>query len=94
MRKITRLTVLTAALLSACSLTSCSFFGEKEPEEQVIVDDTPTPGIAATDTPTPTPVPENQDTTYNSIDKNVTIELPDGTWANKTDDPKMLRFES
>ncbi len=94
MKNRIRLTILAAAVFLAAGLSSCSFFGEKEPEEQVIVDDTPTPEPVNTATPTPTIVPDAQSTTYNSSNKNVAIEMPDATWSNKTDDPKMLRFES
>lgn len=91
-----RLTAPLVIVGFALSLSACSFGGDKEPAAQVIVEDTPAPKAAENVTPTPTPtvVPDAQSTTYNSSDKQVSIELPDATWSNKTDDPKMQRFES
>ena len=60
------------------------------------VTDTPTPEVteAPTETPVPTIAPNVQSTTYTSADKSIAINLPDATWANKTDETDMLSFES
>ena len=64
--------------------------------ETVEVTDTPTPEVtqAPTETPVPTIAPNVQSTTYTSADKSIAINLPDATWANKTDETDMLSFES
>lgn len=49
---------------------------------------------APTETPVPTIAPNVQSTTYTSADKSIAINLPDATWANKTDETDMLSFES
>ena len=50
----------------------------------------------ATETPAPTATiaPNVQATTYTSADKSVAINLPNATWANKTDEADTLSFES
>ena len=45
-------------------------------------------------TATPTIAPNVQNTTYTSADKSVSINLPDATWANKTDESDTISFES
>lgn len=87
------LAVLAIAISASVSLSACSFFG-KEEEEQVVVTETPTPKATETPTPTPTIAPDVQNTTYTSADKSVSIQLPDATWSNKTDETDTLSFES
>ena len=88
------LAILTiAASVSACLLAGCSFGGD-EPEEQVVVTETPAPEATATPTPEPTIAPDVQDSTYTSSNGAVSIKLPDATWSNKADEADMLSFES
>ena len=69
-------------------------FGEDEPEAQKVVSVTPAPEVTKAPTATPTIAPNVQDTTYTSADKSVSINLPDATWANKTDETDTISFES
>ena len=55
---------------------------------------TPAPEVTKAPTATPTIAPNVQDTTYTSADKSVSINLPDATWANKTDEADTISFES
>lgn len=85
--------LLIAALAAALSgtMTACNFGGE-EPEE--VVEATPTPEPTQTPEPTPTIAADAQSTTYTSKDNMISIELPDATWSNQTDDTDMWSFES
>ena len=85
--------ILTIAVSISAAATGCSF-GGGEPEEQVVVESTPTPEPTSTPTPEPTIAPDVQDSTYISSNGAVSIKLPDATWANKADEADMLSFES
>ena len=87
------LAILTIAATVSVAAAGCSFGGD-EPEEQVVVDATPTPEPTSTPTPEPTIAPNVQDSTYTSSNGAVSIKLPDATWANKADEADMLSFES
>lgn len=87
------LAIFAMTISFSCLMTACSFGGE-EPEEQVVVTVTPTPEATPTPEPTPTIAPDVQSTVYTSKDKSVSIELPDATWGNKTDETDMVSFES
>lgn len=88
-KKILVLLAMTVVLSSA--MTACSF-GGGEPDQVVV---TPTPEPTKAPDPTPTPAPaDGQSTTYNSKNKEVSITLPDATWAPKTDSDDMISFES
>ena len=94
-----RLLAISAIAISASVfMTACSFGGDGKTDktETVEVTDTPTPEVtqAPTETPVPTIAPNVQSTTYTSADKSIAINLPDATWANKTDETDMLSFES
>lgn len=89
-KKIFAVCAMTIAV--SCLFSACNFGGE-EPE-QVVVEATPTPEPTKAPDPTPTIAPDVQNTTYTSADKMVSIELPDATWANKSDEEDMLSFES
>ena len=86
------LAILTIAASVSMLAAGCNF-GAPEPEEQVVVDVTPTPEPTVTPTPEPTIAPNVQDSTYTSS-TGVSIKLPDATWANKADEADMLSFES
>lgn len=83
---ILALAVTLSGVLSACS------FGGDEPEE--IVEATPTPEPTEAPDPTPTPAASSQSTTYTSADRSISIELPDATWANRSDEGDLVSFES
>lgn len=85
------LLILAMAVTLAGAMSGCSFGGE-EPEE--VVETTPTPEATPTPEPTPTISPDAQSTTYTSKDKSISIELPNATWTNKTDENGMVSFES
>ncbi len=85
------LAILAMTVTLSMAMSACSFGGEK-PDE--VVEVTPTPEPTKAPDPTPTVAPDVQDSTYTSADKSVSIKLPNATWANKTDDAKMLSFES
>ena len=87
--------ILGISLLAAAMLSGCGF-GPDDPEDQVVVVESPTPEPtkAVTPTPTPTITPVNPDSTYTSADKSVSIKLPDATWAVKADEGGVLTFES
>ena len=87
------LAILTIAASVSMFAAGCNF-GGAEPEEQVVVTETPTPEATATPTPEPTIAPDVQDSTYTSSNGAVSIKLPDATWANKADEADMLSFES
>lgn len=87
------LAILTIAASVSMFAAGCNF-GGAEPEEQVVVTETPTPAATATPTPEPTIAPDVQDSTYTSSNGAVSIKLPDATWANKADEADMLSFES
>ena len=91
-----RLPVMSAIAISASVfMTACSFGGDtKAAEEPAAVTETPTPEATETPAPTPTIAPNVQSTTYTSADKTIAINLPDATWANKTDETDMVSFES
>ena len=87
------LAILTISAIVSAAATGCSFGGD-EPEEQVVVTETPAPEATATPTPEPTIAPDVQDSTYTSSNGDVSIKLPDATWSNKADEADMLSFES
>ena len=87
------LAILTISAIVSAAATGCSFGGD-EPEEQVVVTETPAPEATATPTPEPTIAPDVQDSTYTSSNGAVSIKLPDATWSNKADEADMLSFES
>lgn len=91
-KKLLALLALTASL--SFVMSACSFFGGDEPEEQIVVEATPTPEPTKEPEPTPTIAPDIQDTTYTSANQNVSIDVPDATWAVKTDQADLLSFES
>lgn len=87
--------ILALAVAASVLVSGCGFGGD-EPEEQVAETVTPTPAATATPEPEPTVTvaPDVQNTTYTSADQTVAINLPDATWANKTDETGTLSFES
>ena len=85
------LLILAMAVTLAGTMSACSFGGE-EPEE--VVETTPTPETQATPDPTTPNSHDSQSTTYTSKDKSISIELPNATWTNKTDENGMVSFES
>ena len=91
-KKVLAMLVMTVALSGV--LTACGFGGDK-PEDQVVVEATPTPEPTEAPKPTATPAPaDGQNTTYTSKDKSVAIKLPGATWANKSDEEDLISFES
>lgn len=92
-----KLLAMTAMVITASVLMSaCSFGGNDKKEDTPAVAVTPTAEPTATPAPTiePTIAPNVQSTTYTSADKSIAINLPDATWANKTDETNMVSFES
>ena len=92
-----KLLAMTAMVITASVLMSaCSFGGNDKKEDTPAVAVTPTAEATATPAPTiePTIAPNVQSTTYTSADKSIAINLPDATWANKTDETDMVSFES
>ena len=92
-----KLLAMTAMVITASVLMSaCSFGGNDKKEDTPAVAVTPTAEVTATPAPTiePTIAPNVQSTTYTSADKSIAINLPDATWANKTDETDMVSFES
>ena len=92
-----KLLAMTAMVITASVLMSaCSFGGNDKKEDTPAVAVTPTAEPTATPAPTiePTIAPNVQSTTYTSADKSIAINLPDATWANKTDETDMVSFES
>ena len=90
-RLLAILAIATAAsfLLSACNIT-----GDK-PEEQVIVADDAEPTPEPTKEPEPTEEPEPVwEPVYTSEDGSISINLPNETWSNKTDENGIISFES
>ena len=87
------LAVLAVTISASVFMAGCGF-GEDEPEAQKVVSVTPAPEVTKAPTATPTIAPNVQDTTYTSADKSVSINLPDATWANKTDETDTISFES
>ncbi len=83
---ILALAVTLSGVLSACN------FGGDEPAE--VVEATPTPEPTEAPDPTPTVAPDAQSTTYTSTDRSISIELPDATWANRSDEGDLVSFES
>ncbi len=59
------LAILTISAIVSAAATGCSFGGD-EPEEQVVVTETPAPEATATPTPEPTIAPDVQDSTIKS----------------------------
>ena len=98
MRNKRLLAISAIAISASVFMTACSFGGDGKTDktETVEVTDTPTPEVTQvpTETPVPTIAPNVQSTTYTSADKSIAINLPDATWANKTDETDMLSFES
>lgn len=88
-----KLAIAALALLLTGTMASCGF-GPDSPKDQVIVDETPTPEPTRAPTPTPTISPQMQDTTYTSVDRSVSIKLPDATWVNRGDANGQITFES
>ena len=92
-----KLLAMTAMVITASVLMSaCSFGSNDKKEDTPAVAVTPTAEPTATPAPTiePTIAPNVQSTTYTSADKSIAINLPDATWANKTDETDMVSFES
>ena len=92
-----KLLAMTAMVITASVLMSaCSVGGNDKKEDTPAVAVTPTAEPTATPAPTiePTIAPNVQSTTYTSADKSIAINLPDATWANKTDETDMVSFES
>ena len=89
-----RILAISAIAISASVFMAACGFGGTDPDESVAVSVTPTPVATATPAPTATIAPNVQATTYTSADKSVAINLPDATWANKTDETDTLSFES
>ena len=92
-----KLLAMTAMVITASVLMSaCSFGGNDKKEDTPAVAVTPTAEPTATPAPTiePTIAPNVQSTTYTFADKSIAINLPDATWANKTDETDMVSFES
>ena len=92
-----KLLAMTAMVITASVLMSaCSFGGNDKKEDTPAVAVTPTAEPTATPAPTiePTIAPNVQSTTYTPADKSIAINLPDATWANKTDETDMVSFES
>lgn len=89
-----RILAISAIAISASVFMAACGFGGTEPDESVAVSVTPTPAATETPAPTATIAPNVQATTYTSADKSVAINLPDATWANKTDEADTLSFES
>lgn len=87
------LAMLAMCVTLSVVMTACGFGGE-EPEEQQVVEVTPTPEPTKAPDPTPTIAPDIQDSRYTTADKSLSIELPDATWANKTEETDMVSFES
>ena len=87
------LAVLALTVTASVFMAGCGFGGD-EPEEQKVVSVTPAPEVTKAPTATPTIAPNVQNTTYTSADKSVSIDLPDATWANKTDESDTISFES
>lgn len=87
------LAVLALTVTASVFMAGCGFGGD-EPEEQKVVSVTPAPEVTKAPTATPTIAPNVQNTTYTSADKSVSINLPDATWANKTDESGTISFES
>ncbi|MBU5481173.1 hypothetical protein [Blautia sp. MSJ-19] len=97
MRNKRLLAISAIAISASVFMTACSFGGDtKDNAESVVsVTETPTPEATETPAPTPTIAPDVQNsTTYTSADKSIAINLPDATWANKTDETDMVSFES
>ena len=89
-----RILAISAIAISASVFMAACGFGGTDPEESVAVSVTPTPAATETPAPTATIAPNVQATTYTSADKSVAINLPNATWANKTDEADTLSFES
>lgn len=87
------LAVLALTVTASVFMAGCGFGGD-EPEEQKVVSVTTAPEVTKAPTATPTIAPNVQNTTYASADKSVSIDLPDATWANKTDESDTISFES
>lgn len=87
------LAVLALTVTASVFMAGCGFGGD-EPEEQKVVSVTSAPEVTKAPTATPTIAPNVQNTTYASADKSVSINLPDATWANKTDESDTISFES
>lgn len=99
MRNKRLLAISAIAISASVFMTACSFGGDTKQDngaDTAQVSETPTPEVteAPTETPAPTIAPNVQSTTYTSADKTIAINLPDATWANKTDETDMLSFES
>lgn len=87
------LAVLAVTISASVFMAGCGFGGD-EPDTQKVVSVTPAPEVTKAPTATPTIAPNVQNTTYTSSDKSISINLPDATWANKTDEADTISFES
>lgn len=87
------LAVLAVTISATVFMAGCGFGGD-EPEAQKVVSVTPAPEVTKAPTATPTIAPDVQNTTYTSADKSISINLPDATWSNKTDETNLVSFES
>lgn len=90
------------ALAVSASLTLTGCFGQKK-EEEIVVEESTFPEVEEkteaepTPEPTETPVPEEavkETPVYLSANKQISIQLPDDSWTNKTDEDALLTFES
>ena len=89
------------ALAVSASLTLTGCFGQTK-EEEVVVEESTFPEVEEKKeepTPVPTETPEKEAAVkeapvYISANKQISIQLPDDTWSNKTDEDALLTFES
>lgn len=96
MKNRTQLIFLALTVTASLTLTGC--FGQKK-EEEVIVEESTFPEVeekteTETATPEPTQAPAKEAPVYLSQNKLISIQLPDDTWINKTDEESLLTFES
>ena len=88
------LAILAIAAAASFLLSACNITGDK-PEEQVIVADDAEPTPEPTKEPEPTEEPEPVwEPVYTSEDGSISINLPNETWSNKTDENGIISFES
>lgn len=96
MKKRTVFTILALTVTVSMALTGC--FGQQK-EEEVVVEESTFPEDTEEEkepeaTPEPAAAPDVQTTTYLSKNKLISIQLPDATWLNKTDEENLFNFES
>lgn len=88
------LAILAVTISASVFMAGCGFGGDEPAEDQKVVSVTPAPEATMAPTAAPTIAPDVQSTTYTSADKSISIDLPDATWANKTDETNTISFES